>query len=587
VRAEPNGGAPDLLLNKVRTRIYFSLGAPSAGNLAENREISERLRTEIQQVGDFDLYVTMTCNVCVDTSSQRASVRFLHALGASTRVAFEIIPDIERVSRDVTPVITFSIDGGGIEFDFLRLFVRIGPQGSTTSTSGTSSILSCVPNLSDPNERKSDLVITLGRADDRLTMSFVAFNPLLDALLRKVGAGTPAAPTVFNTGVQSLATIAKTAGDTYVRLEQLVTDHPELRNALPEVGILSPRAQIAFDDKAKSTAIKALYDLGLDLYDTLFYLTADVRLRDILKTIEEFGDQHPNLRILIYSRSTYLPWQLLHRPEPDEANPAAEQFWGFKYIIGVIPTDPDRDCGRLPGILTVEDDRSALYVHYWPDIPPQGARGTANDDMVSKLGAMFGEVLSKQFGRILMAVRTKRDFLDVMKESHDNLRLVWSFTHGHSGSVFSLIDGHRVALQRIEGQRLDLSESQFVSARDLKLATVPATKRFYFEQRPFVFLNGCETGTQGIEGTSDQSLPGIFIARGARGVIATEASIWDLFGYNFSGVFLEKISASATAGEAILETRREFLIEGNNPLGLLYTFYGNPAVRLELRPSRS
>jgi hypothetical protein len=34
------------------------------------------------------------------------------------------------------------------------------------------------------------------------------------------------------------------------------------------------------------------------------------------------------------------------------------------------------------------------------------------------------------------------------------------------------------------------------------------------------------------------------------------------------------------AGEAILKTRREFLEKSKNPLGLLYSYYGNPAARI-------
>jgi len=102
----------------------------------------------------------------------------------------------------------------------------------------------------------------------------------------------------------------------------------------------------------------------------------------------------------------------------------------------------------------------------------------------------------------------------------------------------------------------------------------------FFVQRPFIFLNGCETGTQGSRGTTELSLPGIFIAGGVPGVVATEAETSDGFGYDFAESFLNKLSdGGMDAGEAMLETRRELLRNSNNPFGLLYSYYGNAAVR--------
>jgi hypothetical protein len=68
--------------------------------------------------------------------------------------------------------------------------------------------------------------------------------------------------------------------------------------------------------------------------------------------------------------------------------------------------------------------------------------------------------------------------------------------------------------------------------------------------------------------------------RGARGVVATEAPIWDLFAYHFAELFLDKMADGSDVGTAMLATRRTFLEDSKNPLGLLYSYYGNPSVRI-------
>jgi hypothetical protein len=63
--------------------------------------------------------------------------------------------------------------------------------------------------------------------------------------------------------------------------------------------------------------------------------------------------------------------------------------------------------------------------------------------------------------------------------------------------------------------------------------------------------------------------------------VATEAIIWDSFAYSFGEAFLHNIAlGTMDAGEAMLAARRQFMSESNNPLGLLYSYYGNASVRI-------
>jgi hypothetical protein len=104
----------------------------------------------------------------------------------------------------------------------------------------------------------------------------------------------------------------------------------------------------------------------------------------------------------------------------------------------------------------------------------------------------------------------------------------------------------------------------------------------FFTLRPIGFLNGCETGTMGgsdrqFGGTPFQS---IFLSRGARAVVVTEAPIWWYFGYAMGVEYLDNLKAGKDASEALYEARRDFL-DGKNPFGLLYSLYGNGGARLK------
>jgi len=253
---------------------------------------------------------------------------------------------------------------------------------------------------------------------------------------------------------------------------------------------------------------------------------------------------------------------------------------------------------------------AVLYAHYWqlisgePSVPAEkkgadadAATTISNNqpavstpqvpreealvaDRVSQMGDRFRSELRDAIGDEVQVARSKQEFLERLKAGGSNLLLLWSFTHGHSGDTIDTFNGKTLVMSEVGGQRLSFSETNFLAAQQLKTETIVQSGNYYFSSRPFVFLNGCETGTQGARATTDHSLPGIFLIRGARGVVATEAPIWDLFGYAFGATFLEKLMTGVDAGVAMLETRREFMQENRNPFGLLYSFYGNPAVRI-------
>ena len=100
---------------------------------------------------------------------------------------------------------------------------------------------------------------------------------------------------------------------------------------------------------------------------------------------------------------------------------------------------------------------------------------------------------------------------------------------------------------------------------------------------PFVFLNACGTGMQG-NNAEPPGFPDNWIKnRGALAVVATLCPIPDLFAHAFARKFYNTLFKSIEnpeepvreryLSEALLETRRYFMTECRNPLGLAYVLY--------------
>lgn len=99
---------------------------------------------------------------------------------------------------------------------------------------------------------------------------------------------------------------------------------------------------------------------------------------------------------------------------------------------------------------------------------------------------------------------------------------------------------------------------------------------------PLVFLNACGTGEQG-KNAEPPGFPENWITkRGALAVVATLCPVPDLFAHAFARKFYNILFKSVGdaepvreryLSEALLETRRYFMTECNNPLGLAYVLY--------------
>jgi hypothetical protein len=122
---------------------------------------------------------------------------------------------------------------------------------------------------------------------------------------------------------------------------------------------------------------------------------------------------------------------------------------------------------------------------------------------------------------------------------------------------------------------------------EIELEKLLAWEEYGFQNRPFVFLNACESATPG-KLLQTLSFPTGMLKFGAGGVIATACTVPDNFASAFASKFYEFLltklekNISVNIGEVLLETRLYFLHNFNNPLGLAYGLYAlsNQELRL-------
>jgi hypothetical protein len=96
-------------------------------------------------------------------------------------------------------------------------------------------------------------------------------------------------------------------------------------------------------------------------------------------------------------------------------------------------------------------------------------------------------------------------------------------------------------------------------------------------KKPLVFLNACSAAV--IDPSKPSSLVKNLLREKYLGFIGTETDVPDVLASEFAQTFYRHWLGGVPLGRAIFNARQELLWQ-RNPLGLLYTFYANPNLRV-------
>jgi len=143
----------------------------------------------------------------------------------------------------------------------------------------------------------------------------------------------------------------------------------------------------------------------------------------------------------------------------------------------------------------------------------------------------------------------------------------------HCNTESNNANAHQLKLVLRGGQEVSIElETLRTMRRNLPLKI---RQRIEATKLPMVILNACNSGQVNV--FSPTSFPKFFLhTAGNRGFIGTEATVPDRFAAAFSQEFYRLLLTKMRIGEALLQTRLNMLKKYRNPLGILYTFYGDP-----------
>ncbi len=133
--------------------------------------------------------------------------------------------------------------------------------------------------------------------------------------------------------------------------------------------------------------------------------------------------------------------------------------------------------------------------------------------------------------------------------------------------------------------KADWRKSLQFGRKNIKLSKL---KAYHFEKdenshdklkNTLLFLNNC--GSASITPLTSVNFPQLFIEKfGYKGFIGTEHDIPDNFACQFAKVFYAYFLKQGHLGMGLFRTRWFFAKTHHNPLGLFYTLYANPDIRL-------
>lgn len=308
--------------------------------------------------------------------------------------------------------------------------------------------------------------------------------------------------------------------------------------------------RLAFEDDGanKSERANALQSLAEEGHGALVKIFAPKGFRTKL---EETLLETEQLVLQITSEEFSIPWDALYLRDPAKP-PSFLYFWGMRHIVSrIIVLDPGDDTppdhlirARMPvlGLLTNKELDSLVE----KEIPFFQARNEAKQIALRHLDKELDPENRRHFQHV-------KHFLN--KRYH--------ILHFACHADFVQGEGPKVVITR----EFDVSLKNLISYE------------CNVQGNPVIFLNACRTSQ--MEPTYFSSLARHFFKSGARGLIATECEVPDDFAAFFSErVYMEFLNGNPL-GECIFAAKRHFLSSADeNPLGLLYSLYGPPSVRL-------
>jgi hypothetical protein len=305
--------------------------------------------------------------------------------------------------------------------------------------------------------------------------------------------------------------------------------------------------------------------------------------------------------LTFFTRGAPVVWEMMYEGSQVEP-PDWRRFWGFRtpvthWMIGGAPTSREIRVGRRVFSATSEDlaaagvevsDLVGRLEQHGPGLSHGSLARALRERVVRESSAPAGgtdlpwDWLRRHLEAMPPVERQRwkrRALVEIFRDAGANYGVIHFACHCAGGHDSRLAES---LLMNVGGEPVTLDV--VLMATDLRHLR-PAG-----EPGPLVFLNACGTNQPG-SSAGPHGLAGSWIDLGAVAVITTLCPIPDHFAQSFAAKFYEFLfragdqpdaERSRDPAEALLATRRYFMQEYNNPLGLAYSLYARKGARVML-----
>lgn len=320
-------------------------------------------------------------------------------------------------------------------------------------------------------------------------------------------------------------------------------------------------SEITIPEDMATKALHSLARAGARLFQQLFNhpgAGADVtRVGEWLR--QQATDDKVRLTVQVVAHDVPVPWALLYLgPVAEGSELSWDRFLGARHVIEQIPFQMS---------LSVPDQRILSS-------PILSVGVNANRD----IDAQFGVTLVADHLKHWTDLRDQRRTMSLLQRS-TRASVVAALGDAATADQIQYFYCHATSKGKDgnpDGAVIQMGRHDEVTLSDLNL---DAPQTVQLESHPLVFINACESGD--LSPLFYAGFVPYFMAKGARGVIGTECRTPALFAVRFAEAFFDRLLDGQSVGDSVHESRRAFLEQHRNPLGLLYAVHCDADTRVD------
>lgn len=577
VRVDPKqASSPLILVPDQPTTVEFYIG-PQALDSVTAIPVSRTLES-LAKGDPVELTVTLYAYAAKANTFQQKKITYVPDKRSSDKALFSFVPDVSLVmGPGGRSDLVFVVDMSGFEIDVLKIPTLIGMPDTMPDEDLDAPAKLAMEPFEDGDIKLPDLVLSIAPpgTGGKLT---VVVRPIHEGLRTAIRneLGDPDREFWTLRAGMTKNDLDDLVASGYKMMRALALQNNErLQENYASAGIdleLGPGGGILdFDPSDRETMLSSLRSSGALLYDRLL-LRGDDRLERAMSVIDGFSAGHP-LRVRILAADVYAPWQILYPEKSGTIDP--HRFWGFRYELGTLQI-VDQAQGRSRTLLERPEPGEIVFAAW---------RGNTPGDTVAARAKLLVDHLKKKIGDGIRFITSGNDLRTILEAEARSVKLIYAYGHGSSGNKI-------VVLENPDGEPetfdlpTDIGACFVFADGDVLLPSTfdlfdPGERLRFFESQPFVILNACETGTSGTRTSHNNGFVGAFTRVGARAIFVTEAPVWSNFAYHFGRDLMDELLRGSEARSAIRTVRLRHLEKWNNPLGLMYALYGNPAAHFQ------